>query len=680
MIRVSTHRMDALMPSMLGHRQSMMAEPSVNIFEQPKQRGMRFRYRCEGRSAGSIPGERSSENNRSYPTIQIMDYCGKGKVRVTLVTKNEPHKPHPHDLVGKDCKDGFYEAEFGLERRVIAFQNLGIQCVRRREVKDAILQRMARGINPFNVSREELLQTEEYDLNVVRLCIQVFLQDDSGNYTRALNPIVTNPIYDNRAPNTAELRICRVNRNSGGVKGGDEIFLLCDKVQKDDIEVRFFCPGWEAKGSFSQADVHRQVAIVFKTPAYYDTSITGPVTVRMQLRRPTDQEVSEPMEFRYLPDDKDPYGCQEKKRRREVLMKTLPGFLPQGMNPMNRPKAVPHSPMAMRSKDTTNLFMKHPPNNMRQSPSSVYNHVYHQQQQSPKRTMMTSSNQVSLNQVWQHTNPPISLDNIRINPSTGAGTNPANGPQNQQQQVNVSGLGYLGVESSGGGGGGGGGNSLPQLSIVDLQCLGPESDLQGLSTGPAQPEGDLQPHRLQQQHGHPPQRKESLCSKGVGIQGGPSQGLQAGWPNYGPLPTAQSTLNGSGGGGGAGTLGLGFTLDSMESEEILQSFVGEGVSQNTFQLKQEPFTGRQEGQMTPSCSFSNSDGQQQSYANLLPRSMGNSNSITMETMRHESTNSNGNNMQALRNLQNPFNAANGMGQDGLHFDNLAAWAYYSPQQ
>lgn len=47
------------------------------------------------------------------------------------------------------------------------------------------------------VPREQLLQTEEYDLNVVRLCIQVFLQDENGHYTRALNPIVTNPIYDN---------------------------------------------------------------------------------------------------------------------------------------------------------------------------------------------------------------------------------------------------------------------------------------------------------------------------------------------------------------------------------------------------------------------------------------------------------------------------------------------------
>lgn len=69
--------------------------------------------------------------------------------------------------------------------------------------------------------------------------------------------------------------------------------------------MRFFSSdGWEARGSFSQADVHRQVAIVFKTPAYYNTSIMESVTVQMQLRRPSDQEVSEPMDFRYLPDDK----------------------------------------------------------------------------------------------------------------------------------------------------------------------------------------------------------------------------------------------------------------------------------------------------------------------------------------------------------------------------------------
>uniref|UniRef100_A0A2K5DWA4 REL proto-onco, NF-kB subunit n=1 Tax=Aotus nancymaae TaxID=37293 RepID=A0A2K5DWA4_AOTNA len=151
----------------------------------------------------------------------------------------------------------------------------------------------------YSVPEKQLIDIEDCDLNVVRLCFQVFLPDEHGNLTTALPPVVSNPIYDNRAPNTAELRICRVNKNCGSVRGGDEIFLLCDKVQKDDIEVRFVLNDWEAKGIFSQADVHRQVAIVFKTPPYCKV-ITEPVTVKMQLRRPSDQEVSESMDFRYL--------------------------------------------------------------------------------------------------------------------------------------------------------------------------------------------------------------------------------------------------------------------------------------------------------------------------------------------------------------------------------------------
>lgn len=65
----------------------------------------------------------------------------------------------------------------------------------------------------------------------------------------------------------------------------------------------FALGNWEARGSFSQADVHRQVAIVFRTPPYHDPGIRQPVKVQMQLRRPSDKEVSEPMEFQYLPDE-----------------------------------------------------------------------------------------------------------------------------------------------------------------------------------------------------------------------------------------------------------------------------------------------------------------------------------------------------------------------------------------
>lgn len=83
---------------------------------------------------------------------------------------------------------------------------------------------------------------------------------------------------------------------------GDVKFVL-PPTPAEDIEVRFFHDSWEGKGTFSQADVHRQVAIVFRTPRYHNTSLSEPIRVKMQLRRPSDREVSEPVDFQYLPAD-----------------------------------------------------------------------------------------------------------------------------------------------------------------------------------------------------------------------------------------------------------------------------------------------------------------------------------------------------------------------------------------
>lgn len=54
--------------------------PHLVITEQPKQRGMRFRYECEGRSAGSILGESSTEASKTLPAIEV----GPGAVGFTL--------------------------------------------------------------------------------------------------------------------------------------------------------------------------------------------------------------------------------------------------------------------------------------------------------------------------------------------------------------------------------------------------------------------------------------------------------------------------------------------------------------------------------------------------------------------------------------------------------------------
>ncbi|XP_036439084.1 transcription factor p65 [Colossoma macropomum] len=310
------------MAGLFGWAQPTMGQgnPFIEIIEQPKARGMRFRYKCEGRSAGSIPGEKSNDSTKTHPAIKVHNYSGPLRVRISLVTKNQPYKPHPHELVGKDCKHGYYEADLP-ERRVHSFQNLGIQCVKKKDVAEAISCRMQTQNNPFNIPEAKVWE-EEYDLNAVRLCFQATITLPSGDLF-PLEPVVSQPIYDNRAPNTAELKICRVNRNSGSCKGGDEIFLLCDKVQKEDIEVRFFRDSWESKGSFSQADVHRQVAIVFRTPPYCDTNLTEPVRVKMQLRRPSDREVSEPMDFQYLPSDPDEYRLVEKRKRTEGMLQNL---------------------------------------------------------------------------------------------------------------------------------------------------------------------------------------------------------------------------------------------------------------------------------------------------------------------------------------------------------------------
>ena len=47
------------------------SQPFVEVTEQPKSHGLRFRYECEGRCAGSIPGESSTESHRTYPTITV---------------------------------------------------------------------------------------------------------------------------------------------------------------------------------------------------------------------------------------------------------------------------------------------------------------------------------------------------------------------------------------------------------------------------------------------------------------------------------------------------------------------------------------------------------------------------------------------------------------------------------
>lgn len=303
--------------------EQILEKPRLVVVEEPKDRGMRFRYECEGRSAGSILGASSTDRSKTQPTIEIqgpIDHIKKVTVTVSLVTKDLPHRPHPHCLVGKDCiaGSGICVVSFNPKTtRRHSFANLGIQCVRRRELDVSLQRRRNQNIDPFKTGHTKGI--EDMDMNAVRLCFECSLEWDDGRKD-SLCPVVSKPIYDKKATTTSELKICQLNLNRGSCRGKTEVYMLCDKVQKDDIEILFKQGAWKANGEFAQTDVHRQIAIVFKTPPYQDQDITEEVEVGVVLRRVSDQMESEPVSFTYLPHNPDPY---EVKRKRATLKRDI---------------------------------------------------------------------------------------------------------------------------------------------------------------------------------------------------------------------------------------------------------------------------------------------------------------------------------------------------------------------
>uniref|UniRef100_A0A8C1M1W9 Nuclear factor of kappa light polypeptide gene enhancer in B-cells 1 n=1 Tax=Cyprinus carpio TaxID=7962 RepID=A0A8C1M1W9_CYPCA len=329
--------------------------PYLRIVEQPKQRGFRFRYGCEGPSHGGLPGASSEKNRKSYPQVKICNYQGAARVVVQLVTHSTETHLHAHSLVGKQCDKGICIADLQSKDSSISFPNLGILHVTKKNVSKVLEERMIEAyrmgynygisIHPEIdalqgevrmpreltdternlISSASIHQSKEMDLSVVRLMFTAFLPDSDGGFSRRLEPVISDPIFDSKAPNASNLKIVRMDRTAGCVTGGEEVYLLCDKVQKDDIQVRFYEEDesgltWEAYGDFSPTDVHRQFAIVFKTPKYRDQNLQKPISVFVQLKRKSDNETSEPKPFTYHPQIIDKEEVQRKRQ------KTLPNF------------------------------------------------------------------------------------------------------------------------------------------------------------------------------------------------------------------------------------------------------------------------------------------------------------------------------------------------------------------
>ncbi|CAE1313443.1 NFKB1 [Acanthosepion pharaonis] len=258
----------------------------LTIIEQPQSRGFRFRYKCEGPSHGGLQGVKSEKGKKSYPTVQIMNYEGPARILVSLVTDDSIPKTHAHELVGKSCNKGICLMDVKEAKNPICqFQNIGVMHVTKRKVADVLKERILESmllnkricsgnVNDENIQLNDTekktakeqadTQAKSMHLNVVRLCFQAYLQDKNGNLTIMLPSVISNPIYDSKSPGAAALKICRMDKCGGCCTGNEEVFLLCEKVQKDDIRVVFIEVDhdqkviWKKEANFGPTDVHKQ--------------------------------------------------------------------------------------------------------------------------------------------------------------------------------------------------------------------------------------------------------------------------------------------------------------------------------------------------------------------------------------------------------------------------------------
>merc|ERR1712165_106180 len=163
-------------------------------------------------------------------------------------------------------------------------------------------QRQEIRVDPFRQGFGHVDSPNSIDLNAVKLCFQVFLENPKtpGKYTVILDPVVSKPIFDAKAKK--ELQIMDMSDNTAPADGGKKIIILCEKVSKEDIKVRFSdYNGWEEWADFGAGDVHKQYAISFKVPRYQNVNITEPVKVCVELVKPSDDTRSEEEEFYFTP-------------------------------------------------------------------------------------------------------------------------------------------------------------------------------------------------------------------------------------------------------------------------------------------------------------------------------------------------------------------------------------------
>ncbi|GFT03926.1 nuclear factor NF-kappa-B p105 subunit [Nephila pilipes] len=309
--------------------------PYLIITMQPADT-FRYRYESEKGSHGGIKGEKYSRTFKCFPEVKLNNApCNTNiKIKASLYTNEINPKPHVHELTGKNCRNG--ECLVNLDEDFSAsFPSLAIQTRKKEEVLKTLMERKISEYGLKSLTKEKRAsltkevqeEIKNFNLDSAKLCFEAFFEDD---LKYPICPkVFSNPINNQKSAASGDLKINRISQIIGKCSGGDEVFLFCEKVKKEDIKVRF-CERddkgnilWQAFGKFSSADVHHQVAIAFRTPEY--KSFNTEAVVFVELFRPSDGKWSEsdkPITFKYMPNE-ELYESSRKRKRVDSLDPSL---------------------------------------------------------------------------------------------------------------------------------------------------------------------------------------------------------------------------------------------------------------------------------------------------------------------------------------------------------------------
>ena len=138
----------------------------------------------------------------------------------------------------------------------VAASNIGINCMKKDEIAQSLVIRRQMKIDPYRQG----FNHNDYNLNQVRLCFQVFLTFENAS-DLPLKPVMSDIITNKKA--AGDLNIIESSHDSASMEGGQKVLLFCERVSKDDVQICF---------SYTSTGIYRVHLLLIKSYYIFDKS------------------------------------------------------------------------------------------------------------------------------------------------------------------------------------------------------------------------------------------------------------------------------------------------------------------------------------------------------------------------------------------------------------------------